>query len=110
MDTVAIHVAVPARVGDVEDAIETPALIVDLDAFDENIRLASALLAPHPHVRNTRCWATIWSHRCCVISSRTHCREPHIPVFSNNIYESNALYRPSMRADGDALSRRTAVV
>ncbi len=54
-------VMLPARVGDFEADIDTPALIVDLDHFEANLARASALLAVHPgvairpHFKSNKC-------------------------------------------------------
>ena len=61
-----VSLNVPARAGDAEVDIETPALVVDLDAFDANIQLASDLLKAHPEVHcydfmNNRVWE--WRER-----------------------------------------------
>ena len=55
----------PAEIGMPLDAVDTPALLIDLDAFDRNVaRLARALegtaVRPRPHAK---------SHKCPVIAS-----------------------------------------
>ena len=51
---------VPARIGDPLEAIETPALVVDLGAFEHNLDLmANAVrgtgLALRPHAKSHKC-------------------------------------------------------
>jgi len=51
---------VPARIGDPLEAVETPALVVDLDAFEHNLVLmANAVrgsgLALRPHAKSHKC-------------------------------------------------------
>jgi len=51
---------IPARIGDPVDAIETPALVVDLDAFEHNLDLmANAVrgsgVALRPHAKSHKC-------------------------------------------------------
>ena len=51
---------VPARIGDPLAAVETPALVVDLDAFEHNLDLmADAVrgsgLALRPHAKSHKC-------------------------------------------------------
>ncbi|HVO88440.1 MAG TPA: DSD1 family PLP-dependent enzyme [Casimicrobiaceae bacterium] len=49
---------VPARIGDPVDAIETPALVLDLDAFERNLdRMAAAThgLRLRPHAKSHKC-------------------------------------------------------
>ncbi len=50
----------PARIGDPIDAVDTPALIVDLDAFEANIAAMAAFgreagIAIRPHAKTHRC-------------------------------------------------------
>lgn len=52
--------SVPARAGDAVDAIDTPALIVDLDAFERNLDLMAnavrgAGVALRPHAKSHKC-------------------------------------------------------
>ena len=69
---------IPARVGDTIDEIDTPALIVDLDAFEHNIdKLAafarSAGVRLRPHAK---------THKCpddCAEADRRRCRWPVLP-------------------------------
>jgi len=54
----------PAQIGDAVDAIDTPALIVDLDAFERNLRKMAefaqrAGVRLRPHAK---------THRCCAIA------------------------------------------
>jgi D-serine deaminase-like pyridoxal phosphate-dependent protein len=56
----AIGVPPPARVGDPVSAIDTPSLILDLDAFEENLRTMQVLAERHgvalrPHAKAHRC-------------------------------------------------------
>src|SRR6478672_12207048 len=51
---------IPARLGDPVEAIETPALVMDLDAFEHNLGLmANAVrgsgLALRPHAKSHKC-------------------------------------------------------
>src|SRR5215831_19459484 len=51
---------VPARVGDGADDVDTPALVVDLDAFERNLDLManaahSAGVALRPHAKSHKC-------------------------------------------------------
>jgi D-serine deaminase-like pyridoxal phosphate-dependent protein len=52
---------IPARIGDAQDAIETPALVVDLDRFERNLERMAAAAKPlrlRPHAKSHKC-ATI---------------------------------------------------
>src|SRR5690349_2696256 len=56
----AIGVSPAARVGDPVSAIDTPSLILDLDAFEENLRTMQVLAERHgvalrPHAKAHRC-------------------------------------------------------
>src|SRR5690606_39305073 len=58
--TEAIGVPPAARVGDPVSAIDTPSLILDLDAFEENLRTMQVLAERHgvalrPHAKAHRC-------------------------------------------------------
>ncbi|MCC7427412.1 MAG: DSD1 family PLP-dependent enzyme [Alphaproteobacteria bacterium] len=54
----------PARIGDRLEDVDTPALIVDLDAFEHNLDRMAALLAP----TGARLRAHAKTHKCAVIA------------------------------------------
>ena len=54
----------PARIGDAVDTIDTPALIVDLDAFERNLKK----MAEFAHQAGVRLRPHAKTHRCCAIA------------------------------------------
>src|SRR5260221_7380837 len=55
----------PARAGDLIESIDTPALLVDLDRFEDNLARLMAAVQPHIRVR-----AHAKSHKCVAIARR----------------------------------------
>lgn len=56
----ALGIAPAAKVGDMSDAIDTPSLVLDLDAFEDNLRTMQVLAERHgvalrPHAKAHRC-------------------------------------------------------
>eukprot|EP00850_Spirogloea_muscicola_P021656 SM000257S08640 [mRNA] locus=s257:157217:159600:- [translate_table: standard] len=78
----------PARIGDPVEDVDTPALIVDLDALEGNMRRMAALLAPFPtvHVR-----PHAKAHKCSAIARRQMELSAAVGVCCQKLSEAEAM-------------------
>jgi D-serine deaminase-like pyridoxal phosphate-dependent protein len=104
----------PARIGDPVEAIDTPALVVDLDAFERNLRAMAGFaaargLALRPHAKMHKCAAValrqieLGAVGVCV--QKTGEAEALAAAGVRDVYVSNEVVAPAKLARLAALAR-----